>query len=232
MLFPETIDNRALSDAATSRLKAEARIERTKASLLRVGGYSTFVLFLGLGLSAAFLGYASIKKAHSSSDEIARVLSATFNRSSIATKGEVRLISDSVVSLKPGATVSVDPAALVKVNPAATVELRDARQRFDPITNRAQPISGEPVLTNYTVLKEVKYAKGAVMTAWTFRSTEQSTPSRQRCYYIERAGQGAASVSTELAVNGQKVLPHALRTQIDTVAAVTNCVWFNAQEGA
>jgi hypothetical protein len=231
MLFSETIENRALADATISRLKAEARIESTRASLLRVGGYSIFVVCLGLGCSAAFLGYSSIKKAHSSSDEIAKVLSTAIKSASVQTKGEVRLLPDATVSLKPGTIVSLDPTTAAKVEPGGAVQVLDARSDFDPFTNRARPISGGSVVTNYTVFKEVKYSKGAVMTAWTFASNEHTTPTRQRCYYIERADQASASIVTELAVNGQ-IVPHARRPQIDTSAAATNCVWFNAQGGA
>src|ERR1700733_4562325 len=109
MLFSEAIENRALANATVSRLKAEARIESTRASLLRVGGYSTFVLCLSLGCSAALLGYASIKKAQSSSDEIAKILSTAINSASIRTKGEVRIQPGTIVALRPGATVSLDP---------------------------------------------------------------------------------------------------------------------------
>jgi hypothetical protein len=230
MLFSETIENRALADATVSRLKAEARIESTSASLLRVGGYSIFVVCLGLGCSAAFLGYSSIKKAQSSSDEIARILSTAINSASITTKGEVTLLPGATIAFKPIVTASLDPTASVTVEPGGTVEVQDTHPGFDPFTNRAQPISGGSVVTNYTVFKEVKYAKGTVMTAWTFASNERATPTRQRCYYTERADQASASIVTELAVNWQMV-SHSRRPQIDTTAAATNCVWFKAQGG-
>ncbi len=230
MLFSETIDSRTLADATVSRLKAEARIESTRASLLRVGGFSIFVVCLGLGCSAAFLGYSSIKRAHSSSNELARILSSAITTASVKTKGEVRLLPDAIVSLKSGATVSPDPTTPVKVEPDGDVQVQGTRPRFDPFTNRAQPISGGSVVTNYSVLKAVKYSKGAVTTAWTFASNKQTTPTRQRCYYIERSDQASASMLTELAVNGQMV-QHARRPQIDTTAAATNCVWFKGQGG-
>ena len=230
MWFSETIESRALSDATISRLKADARIESTRASLLRVGGYSIFVVCLGLGCSAAFLGYSAIKKAQSSSDEIARILSTAISSASITTKGEVRLLPGAAVSVQPGGTVGLDYTATVKVEPDGTIEGQETRPRFDPFNKRARPISGESVLTNYTVFNEVKYAKGTVMTAWTFASSEHQKPTRQRCYYTERADQTTASIVTELAVNGQTVR-HAQPPKIDITAASTNCVWFNAQGG-
>src|SRR6266480_477405 len=110
MLFSDTIESRALADATVSRLKSEARTESKKASLLRVGGYSIFIVCLGLGCSAALLGYSSIKKAQSSSNEIATILSTAINRASVKIMGEVRLPLDASISLKTGATVSLDPA--------------------------------------------------------------------------------------------------------------------------
>ena len=62
MLFSGTKENRALANATIPRLKAEARKESTKASLCKIGGYSAFVVCLGLGCGAAFLGYVSIKR--------------------------------------------------------------------------------------------------------------------------------------------------------------------------
>src|SRR5260370_15474539 len=108
MLFSGTTENRALADTTVLRLKAEARIENARASLLRVGGYSIFVVCLGLGCGAALLGYASIKKAQGSSNEIAKILSTAINGVSIKTKGEVRILPDAIVSLKPCTTVSLD----------------------------------------------------------------------------------------------------------------------------
>ena len=225
MLFSETIESRGLADATISRLKADARFESTRANLFRLGGYSIFVVCLGLGCSAAFLGYSSIKKAQSSSYEIAKILSAPINSTAVTVKGEVKLGSDAIVALKPDTTVRLDPTAATKLEPGGTVEMKDTRLRFDPFTNRAQPISGKSVVTNYTVFKEVKYAKGAVMTAWTFASNDHMTPTRQRCYYVEPADQASASILTELAVNGQMVR-HAQPPRIDITAASTNCVWF------
>ena len=115
MLFSGTKENRALADATISRLKAEARIESAKASLFRIGGYSAFVVCLGLGCGAAFLGYASIKKAQSSSDEIANILVKAISNASITTKGEVKLLPGAIVSIKPDATVGLDPTASVKL---------------------------------------------------------------------------------------------------------------------
>jgi hypothetical protein len=229
MLFSNTNENRALADATISRLKAEARIESTKASLFRVGGYSIFVVCLGLGCGATFLGFASIKKAHSSSDEIAKILSTGINSATIKTRGEVRILPSAIVSLKPGTTVNLRPT-LVKLEPGASVQVQDPGPRVDPFTNGAQPTSGGSVVTNYTVFKEVKYSRGAVMTEWTFGSNEHTTPNRQRCYYVEHGAEASASIVTELAVNGRTVL-HARRPQVDTTAAATNCVWFNAQGG-
>jgi hypothetical protein len=230
MLFSGTTENRDLAHAAIAHLKAEARMRSTRASLFRVGGYSIFVVCLGLGCSLAFLGYSSIKEAQSTSNEIARILSTATNNASVKVRGEVRLPPGANASLKPGSTVSLDSTASVKVGPGETVAVEDTRPRFDPFTNRAQPISGASVVTNYTLFKEVKYTKGAVITAWSFASNEHTTPTHQRCYYIEHGDQASASIVTELAVNGQMV-PHAQHPQIDTKTAATNCVWFNAQGG-
>ena len=121
MLFSGTKENRALADATISRLRAEAGMEATRATLFKVGGYSAFVVCLGLGFGAAFSGYASIKKAHSSSEEIANILAKAISNSSITAKGEVKLLPGAIVSVKPDATVVLDPAASVKLEPGQNV---------------------------------------------------------------------------------------------------------------
>ena len=123
MLFSGSKENRALADATISRLRAEARIESAKASLFRIGGYSAFVVCLGLGCGAALVGYASIKKAQSSSEEIANILVKAISNASITSKGEVKLL--------PGATVSIKPNATVGLNPATSVKLETRSERPD-----------------------------------------------------------------------------------------------------
>lgn len=232
MLFSHTKENRALADATISRLKAEAQMESTKASLFKVGGYSAFVVCLGLGCGAAFLGYASIRSAQSSSDEIANILVKAISNASITIKGAVELVPGTPLVLKPDQTLRLDPNASVKVEPSGTGQIQDTHSRVDPLANPAQPKSGGKVTTSYTVFKEVKYAKGAVVTAWTFASNESATPVRQRCYYSERSDRGSDLRVIELAIDGQ-IVPHA-KGSINTGALATmkNCVWFNEFRGA
>ena len=130
MLFSGTKENRALADATISRLKAEARMESTKATLFKVGGYSAFVVCLGLGFGAAFSGYASIKKAQSSSEEIANILVKAISNASITANGEVKLLPGAIVSIKPDATVGLDPSSSVRLEPGQNVhaEYGSARQ--------------------------------------------------------------------------------------------------------
>jgi hypothetical protein len=132
MLFAGTIENRALANATVSRLKAEARMESTRASLFKIGGYSAFVVFLGLGCGAAFLGYASIKKAQSSSDEIAKILGKAISNASITTKGEVKLLPGAIVSIKPDATVGLNPTASVKLEPGRDTLVQNTRPASIP----------------------------------------------------------------------------------------------------
>jgi hypothetical protein len=140
MLFSETKESRALADATISRLNAEAKLVSVRASLLRTGGYSAFVVCLGLGFGAVFLGYASIKNAQSSSDEIAQLLVNAINNASITAKGEVRLQPGATLVLKPGATVRLDPTASVKLELGETVQLQNKLPRFDSITKTAQQL--------------------------------------------------------------------------------------------
>ena len=120
MLFSDTRENRPLADATISRLKAEARMESTKASLFKVASYSALVVCLGLGCGATFLGYASIKNAQSSSGEIADILVKAISNASITTRGEVKLVPGTLLVLKPDQTLRLDPNAILKV------ELRNA----------------------------------------------------------------------------------------------------------
>ena len=132
MLFSGTKENRALADATISRLRAEARMERTRASLFKLGGYSVFVVCLGLGCGAALLGYASIKKAQSSSEEIANILVKAISNASITSKGEVKLLPGATVSIKPNATVGLNPIASVKLQPGQNVVMQNTAPRLSP----------------------------------------------------------------------------------------------------
>jgi hypothetical protein len=132
MLFSGTKENRALADATISRLGAEARMESARASFFRIGGYSVFVVCLGLGCGAAFLGCASIKKAQSSSEEIANILFKAISNASITTKGEVKLLPGAIVSIKPNATVGLNPTASVKLEPGQSVVMQNTGPRLSP----------------------------------------------------------------------------------------------------
>jgi len=132
MLFSNTKENRALSDATILRLKADARMDSTRASLFRVSGYSAFVVCLGLGFGAAFLGYASIEKAQSSSHEIAKILVKAISNANITTKGEVRLLPGGIVSIKPGATVGLDPDASVRLESGQDALVQNTRPASIP----------------------------------------------------------------------------------------------------
>jgi hypothetical protein len=70
---------------------------------------------LGLGCGAAFLGYASIKNAQSSSGEIADILVKAISNARINTKGEVKLVPGTLLVLKPDQTLRLDPNAVLKV---------------------------------------------------------------------------------------------------------------------
>jgi hypothetical protein len=148
MLFSDTKENRALADATISRLKAEARRESTRASLFKLGGYSAFVLCLGLGCGAAFLGYASVKKAQSSSYMIAEILAKAISNARVTTKGEVRLLPGAIVSMKPDTTVDLAPTASVNLEPGGTVQVENTRPRFNTLTSMAKPKLGDNVMTS------------------------------------------------------------------------------------
>ena len=84
-------------------------MESAKASLFKIAGYSVFALCLGLGCGAAFLAYASIKNAQSSSEEIANTLAKAISRATITTKGEVKLSQGATISIKADATAGLNP---------------------------------------------------------------------------------------------------------------------------
>lgn len=226
MLFSDTIDNRALADATISRLKADARMESAKACLFRIGGYSSFAVCLVLGWSVAVLGYTSIKRAQNSSHEIAQILSTAISNVSLRIKGEVELLPRAEVSLRAGQTVTLDDASHVKLSVDGITEAEGSGVRVHPFTNAGRPISGRRVSTSYTVTKEVSYARGTVITSWTFASSRNTAPTSQRCYYVE-PNQASTSTVVELALNGQAV-SHTRRPQLDTTTAAENCVWFSA----
>jgi hypothetical protein len=219
MLFSSTRQNDALASATAARLKADARIVNAKAALFRICGYSVFVVSLGIGLGLTSLGFYSVRKAQSSSDEIGRILVNAFSRATIRTKGQVTLAPGAVVSLRPDTTVTLDPNASVRAQLDDPISLKDTRSDF----NKSSSTSS----TKYTISKEKKFLRGAVITDWMFTSSEAAKPDRQRCYYAEHTAQNSTLQVTEVALD-RRVLQHA-SPQINIALAATNCVWFDAQ---
>jgi len=140
-------------------------------------------------------------------------------------------------------TVSIDPNAKV------TLDANDATVRLDtngatvkldqtgannfprPTQQQMQPPSSQPprsdahVVTDYTVFKHVKMSDGEMVTGWKFRSSEDTTPYSQYCYYMATADADTSAIFN-VARNGTAgTAPKGL--PINFQDALAACEWFD-----
>lgn len=246
-----TPEHQALAAAVNARMAADGRIVNAKAFLLRLAGVGALIALTGLGIAVALFGYSFVKDERSSADKIADSLVRALDRTTLKTAGEVKVVEggtvkldSATVTLDPQATVrmaeplKLDPATTVKLDPNARVRVSNApadQTRPTPAQLNPQPPSAQPdaaatkpVATNYTIFKNVEFGQGAVVTGWSFSSSEQPSPNYQYCYYVQGAGgdDPNAQVKVDIARNGAMV-PNLRPQRFDIKSAAASCVWFD-----
>jgi hypothetical protein len=218
--IPNTDMNRSLASTIAARVGAEARAVSATATFWRLLGFGGFMLLAGLGAGAACWGYARINDQRDTAQQVATAIADALGKTTLKTEGVVKadgtVRAEGTVALAPGATVRLDSAGASVVSPPPPRQLQ---------SDNVPPSNAKPV-TNYAVFKHVQFGKGEVWTGWNFRSSADSAPSFQYCYYTEDLGSAYnASIKYDIGANYTMTPPKA-EVPIDVAAAFQNCVWF------
>jgi hypothetical protein len=235
-----TLPNRALAQAVNSRITADAIMLSAKSTLWRLTGLGAMCALIGAGVGGVFFGYSYIHDPRTSAEKMATAFVEALEKSTLKMTGEVKLDPQATVKLDAGAQVKVDPMStvrldasntVVRLDPNAAVKVQGGNNDDIPRPTQNQlrfntlPPSKVPVVTNYTVFKNVAYSKGTVMTGWNFSSNEEAAPSREYCYYTETINDGVG-VRIDLATNGQFIQKGQSPAAFDRRSAAASCVWF------
>lgn len=214
--IPNTPANRALSATVHSRIRADLTHLKATATFWRLLGLGGFLLLTGLGVGAAFYGYAHItdRTAQAAKDDLAAALVTALNTVTLKTDGTVKLADTTVKLDASGASVRLDTGGAF---------MRPTERQLVP---SAQPQSQAKTVTNFTIFKNVQFGSGIVSTGWAFHSSDDEKPSRQYCYYlIDSTDVNNVSVRYNLAVDGTPITnPRGYPINIQD--ALPNCVWF------
>lgn len=229
--MPNNPANVALAAAVNKRIRADAMRQTAYASFWRMLGFGGLLLLGGTGAGAAFFGYSYITDQQATVN-LSTALADALNKVTLKTDGKVTLDNPTVAlntqSIRldtDGATVKLDPYASVKLD-ASTIPVMP-RPSAQQLQADQQPASNVQPVTNYTVFKAVNFAKGEVVTGWSFHSNEDVQPYRQYCYYIQGGyDDNNLSMRYNIAVNGSRLQPgHGFPVNLES--AFSNCVWFN-----
>ena len=204
MELPNSSENRVLASAVNSRIRSDARLLNARAALLRLAGLGLLAALTGVGIGAAFYGYSYANDPTFPTEKVAKTVAAALSQVTLKTEGTVKLDPDARIGGGGSEIPTPSPAQL---------------------GTGALPDSKAPVLTNFTVFKNVPYGQGQVVTGWNFTSSEQKAPNHQYCYYSEQLD-GTSKVTVDLGENGRALPQAKTRTNVDPKVAYSNCVWF------
>ncbi|MDB5513179.1 MAG: hypothetical protein JWR08_2662 [Enterovirga sp.] len=207
MELPASPENRVLASAVNSRIKADARLLNARAALYRLIGIGAVCALSGVGIGAAFFGYSYTADPTFPTAKVANTVALALEKVTFKTEGTVKLDPESKLDLSSRSEVPTPTAAQLGAG--------------------ATPDSKAPVLTNFTVFKNVPLGGGQVVTGWNFTSSDQKVPSHQYCYFSEQLD-GTSKVTVDLGENGRAVPQPKTRPNLDPKVAYSNCVWFKA----
>lgn len=149
------------------------------------------------------------------------------------TDGQVKLNADPL-PLADGSRIGIDPYAEVGVSTNSTVtvsgnlKVQTPRPSDRQLSLDRKSNNGEAPFTSYVVFNSEKFSKGEVESRWYYDVSNQATPTRQSCSYVENLGQGKR-VSFQIAVDGQiKISEGFSKTKLDPFDIYRLCRWTSA----
>jgi hypothetical protein len=122
--------------------------------------------------------------------------------------------------------VLLDPTAKVRADGEIQVQIPSV-SALDSTTPRRAATT--PMITNFTVFKEVDFDKGQVVTGWKFLTSAQKFPTTQYCYYTEKLEASLFEPVVDIGRNEDLDPPKQLPQGFDIAAAFKKCVWFKRE---
>jgi hypothetical protein len=230
---PKNIDLRGFAAIINSRLAVEAQIAKAMGFGWLCGGVAIASILTGLGVGAAFYGYAFMISVEPAGDQVAKALVEALQRSEIKTtvSGTMSLSPDSQLKLANGQTVKLEEGTIVKLDPNSSVHVVGDIKMPQPSKYQLQAdttTGGDDLpFTNYMVFKTVKLGAGVVETGWLYELSDTTRPRLQNCYYRQAFDEGLAGKIT-IALNGApQPLSPLVKLPFKFEEALADCIWFS-----
>ena len=233
---PATESNRALAGVIQRRIKSDASMIAATATFWRLLGVGGLLLLGGLGIAAIIFAYSYITDSRSTMEKLTDAMVNGLNKVTFKVadvKGNVTLADGATVQLDPGAVVHLDSrGAIVKLDSSGAVVHLDGSGMNVPrpterqLNTSAAPASNAPVVTDFTVFKNVQFGDGIVSTGWKFKSSTDQSPNSQYCYYTSSTDAGVW-IRYDLATDTGPVTADHRNFPVNFNAALASCVWFH-----
>jgi hypothetical protein len=224
-MFNNQADVDAFEAAMAAKMRAEAKLIASKASLFELGGWGLALTGAGLCILLGCLGVVAFNGSNAKTQQAERAFIERVAATPL--KVEVVLASGAQVTLAKGGMVGVSPDATLRLAPDSTVRAVADAPRPTP----AQIIQADarPVKIDVDQFNTVSYGKGEVETGWEFSDANRQVPSTQWCNYREAAPDGTLRLLT-IGKDGQRVSPPTPSPfpSIDLHSAFASCVWWSA----
>jgi len=227
--------NRRLANAVQYSAAAERFYVTGKAGFWRLVGVGILVFGIGAATGIGFYGYSKITRQSSSTESLTSAFSAALSKAQLrgvaegtvsVNPNEIRLASGQTISLDPRSQVLLDPKAMVRVQGDINIPLPSVSIPQNTVGRSA---ANFPIITNFTVFKELPYRNGNVFTGWKFLTSAQQVPTAQYCYYTEKSETSPLEPVVYIGVDEKLTPPKQTPKGFDISGAFSRCVWFNKE---
>jgi hypothetical protein len=227
--------NQQLASAVRYSVSADRFYIGGKAGFWRLVGLGLLTCATGVAVGLGFYGYSHVTR----NSDGANIFASTFSKA--LAEVQLRAVAEGTVQLQPNElslakdqTISLDPSSRVLLDPTAKVRADGEIQvqipsvsALDSTTPRRAATT--PMITNFTVFKEVDFDKGQVVTGWKFLTSAQKFPTTQYCYYTEKLEASLFEPVVDIGRNEDLDPPKQLPQGFDIAAAFKKCVWFKRE---
>ena len=224
--------NEGLAQAIRNRIAAEGSFIFGKVGFWHLVGTGLMIFGIGSATGLGLYGYSQIVQRTHDLALLSSLLTDALSHVQLraVAQGKVQL-EPRDLSLAQGQTVSlsndfhvlIDPTSTIVANGEVAVQVPSISP---PSIVTSRPSGQIPLITNFTVFKSVPFAKGSVLTGWTFLTSAQNTPTHQYCYYTANLETPGFDITVDLGDDGELNTPKTLPSSFDIHAAFGNCVWF------
>ncbi len=224
--------NEGLAKALRGRIAADRSLIIGKVGFWHLVGAGLMIFGIGIAIGLGCYGYAQIVQKTGDLNILSSILSNEL--ANVRLKGtaegtvqldpqNISLAEGQTVALATDSQVRLDRSATVKANGEVSVQLPTISA---PSSATPGATARTPLITNFTVFKSVEFAKGSVMTGWSFLTSAQASPTHQYCYYTASLEIPGFDVTVNIADDGKLDTPKTLPHDFDLSAAYSKCVWF------